>query len=367
MRPKLAILHAARGLGLFALARRLTQSEVRILCYHGGCIGDENAFNPKLFLSEQTFRRRMEWLLAQGYQVIGLDELQAAGPARAPRVVLTFDDGWYSTAERLLPVLSSLGLPSSLYLSTNQFLQGRPIVQVALRYLLWKTRLEHARIDGCGADVDGSYDLRRPEIREQLLQRAIAAGKLAADRAAAVAMLERFAACLGIAKAEFNLASRRFDYVGKEDLLRLAAQGCKVEAHGHVHRYPKGDPVGFAADLGRCMDAIEAMGLPRPRHYCYPSGNFDGGASAVLEEAGIVTATTCQDGLAEPGRAEGYHYLPRYLDGENVTALEFEAELSGFAALVRRHLLAPLSALRASLGRRRGRQRTAQASTRPAL
>ena len=154
---------------------------------------------------------------------------------------------------------------------------------------------------------------------------------------------------LGIGAEELALASRRFDYVSPDELRALAAAGCRIEAHGHVHRYPKGDTLAFANDLRRCMDEITALGLPRPRHYCYPSGRFDAGASAVLEEAGVVSGTTCASGLADPARSRDFHYLPRLLDGENVTRIEFEAEMSGFSTLARRYLLEPLASLRARL------------------
>ena len=38
---KLAFYFCAKILGVFALARHLTASKIRILCYHGGSIGDE--------------------------------------------------------------------------------------------------------------------------------------------------------------------------------------------------------------------------------------------------------------------------------------------------------------------------------------
>jgi peptidoglycan/xylan/chitin deacetylase (PgdA/CDA1 family) len=371
MRPKIALLFVARSVGLFALARYLTTSQVRILCYHAGCAGDESSYNPTLFMPGATFRRRMEWLVAQGYEVVTLDQAlqHDAGGGKRPRAVITFDDGWYTTASQLLPVLSELGLPSTLYLSTKNFLEGWPIPQVTVRYLLWKTRLRQVEIAGWGAAVDGCYRLDQAREREQLAQRILAAIREGAQEKATVcAALERFAADLDIAPGELDLASRRFGYVTPEELRDLAAQGCSIEAHGHVHRYPKGDAAAFAADLRLCADEIAALGLPRPRHYCYPSGAFDSGAAAVLAEAGMRSATTCVNTLVDPERADAY-YLPRFLDGENVAQLDFEAELSGFSPLVRRYLLGPLATLRARLSAadaRRGAEQRADAKVAPA-
>jgi peptidoglycan/xylan/chitin deacetylase (PgdA/CDA1 family) len=110
-----------------------------------------------------------------------------------------------------------------------------------------------------------------------------------------------------------------------------------VQLHGHEHRYPAGDPDAFAADLEPCRQVIVGLGLPEPRHYCYPSGAFDAQAEATLTKAGVRSATTCLPCLVRPGRdARRRHYLPRFLDGDNIDMLVFEAEMSGFADVLRR-------------------------------
>jgi Polysaccharide deacetylase len=146
--------------------------------------------------------------------------------------------------------------------------------------------------------------------------------------------LQRFGACIGLDGADLQLDTRRFDYVTADELAYLPATGCQVELHGHVHRYPNGNPRAFADDLQACDDAIVSAGLPLPRHYCYPSGSFDAAAAKVLERMGIRSATTCLSGLARKGASR--YYLPRFLDGEDVHAIEFEAEMSGLLDLARR-------------------------------
>ena len=78
-----------------------------------------------------------------------------------------------------------------------------------------------------------------------------------------------------------------------------------------------------------------AAGLPVPRHYCYPSGAYDGGAAATLCAVGVHTATTCLPGLVRADDADGRFFLPRFLDGGNVEMIEFEAEMSGVLEFAR--------------------------------
>ena len=57
---------------------------------------------------------------------------------------------------------------------------------------------------------------------------------------------------------------------------------------------------------------------------------------SVLKEFDLASATTCDTGLVAPG--DSPYALRRFLDGESVSDIEFEAEISGFAGLLRAFL-----------------------------
>jgi peptidoglycan/xylan/chitin deacetylase (PgdA/CDA1 family) len=338
--PKILILFGARMLGLFKVSRYLTRSQLRILCYHGGVIGDEDGFNAKLFCSAQTLQKRMQWMRGRGFQFVTLDDgvrQQSEPGAKAPlRTVVTFDDGWYSTASELLPVLSTFQIPSTLYLSTKNFLEGWPILNVAVRYTIWKAGQRAVTLQGWGAGLDGDYDLRTVGDRNRLAKcMALTIQESTEGREQVCAALLRFADSLGVPANVLDLPSRRFDYVNEQELLSITRQGCSIESHGHVHEYPKGRPSEFADDLRQCEETIVGMGLCQPRHYCYPSGSFGPEATTTLSALGLRSATTCIPGLINDIDGNRHHYLPRFLDGEDVHPLEFEAEMSGFSELMR--------------------------------
>lgn len=340
LRPKILVLFGARTLGLFKISRHVTKSRLRILCYHGGAIGDEDGFNPKLFCSANTLDTRMKWMQARGFQFVTLDDgvrQQTKADVKAPlRTVVTFDDGWYSTASELLPVLSRLKIPSTLYLSTKNFLEAWPILNVTVRYTLWKAGQRSITMQGWGSSVDGEYDLRNTSERNRLANSVVhAIQETTSGREQVCAALGRLADELGVSVDALQLDSRRFDYMTQQELVDISTQGCSIESHGHVHEYPKDAPLQFAADLRECEDTIVGLGFGKPRHYCYPSGSFGREASKTLSEVGIRSATTCISGLVGAIDGTGCHYLPRFLDGEDVHPLEFEAEMSGFSELMR--------------------------------
>jgi len=91
-------------------------------------IGDENKYNPLLFLPADVFQCRIDWPVKNGFTVIPLDRAYGAlkdrkEAAKLPTVI-TFDDGWHSTVKRLLPILAEKKLPSTLYLCTSHFEDG---------------------------------------------------------------------------------------------------------------------------------------------------------------------------------------------------------------------------------------------------
>ena len=74
---KLVLYFFAKWLGFFALARHLSGNKIRILCNHGGNVGDEWQYNGKLFMTRQTFEKRVSWLQSNGYRIMSLAEAVA--------------------------------------------------------------------------------------------------------------------------------------------------------------------------------------------------------------------------------------------------------------------------------------------------
>lgn len=342
MNIKLAIYFVARAVGLFALCRLWTRSRIRILGYHGACLGDECDYNPFLFIQIETFRRRVEWLLKKKFNVISLqqavDVLDGNIDVGRLPTVITFDDGWHSTATDLIPILAENDLPSTLYLHTSHFQEDWPVLAVTVNYLIWKSNRPSIEIKDLGASIDGVYPVDVSEGRE-LFHQKIGRWLLnpPATRESVIDRLHHLADTMAIDVDELALDARRFDYMPPDLLLQLPQFGCAVEMHGHHHRYPAGDPDAFAADLIACREVILNLGLQEPRHYCYPSGNFDAAAEGVLNALGVKSAMTCRPGLLPRKNGGAMRaFLPRFLDSEHIDMLTFQAELSGFADMLRR-------------------------------
>src|SRR5437762_12844181 len=78
-------LYLMKFLGLFRLARHVTRDGLRIICYHGFAVAEEHKFRSTLFIRDDFFRKRMEYLRRERYPILPLrDALDALTAGRLP-------------------------------------------------------------------------------------------------------------------------------------------------------------------------------------------------------------------------------------------------------------------------------------------
>ncbi|MCW0212431.1 MAG: polysaccharide deacetylase family protein [Pseudonocardia sp.] len=92
---------------------------IPVLMYHGvhDAPGDDGHFNPVYSVRTEDFARQLDWLVAQGYRTVRLDDLEAAADDRS--VVLTFDDGDVSNVDVALPLLVERGLVAEFFVVSD--------------------------------------------------------------------------------------------------------------------------------------------------------------------------------------------------------------------------------------------------------
>ena len=319
-RAKIAALHLMKRLGLFAAARRRSRRSLRILCYHGAWRGRDGFPGDSMFIRPETFAARLDFLQRHGFSVVTLDQAAAglSGAAELPpdAVAITMDDGWYSSYADMLPALKRQGMPATVYCDSENLMAGLPIPHVMARYL----RRIHAGDGPLDAEAEAAFDR---------------ATDLALDREARHAAALEFASRLRI-DIEPYLAGRVFAYMTPEELAEAHSAGFAIELHSHRHSLHDFSPRKVEEEIALNRDALAAcLGKPAAdfRHFCYPSGRTAPGIGAALRRVGIVSATTLNPGMAR--RDADPLLLPRILDGDHLSMIEFEAELCGVGDLLR--------------------------------
>lgn len=332
---KLIVYRLAKCLGLFAVSRHLTRRGLRILCYHGIWLG-EGHYGNFLFMSKSKFDRRMELLAAGPYNVIPLQdafERFKTGGWPDLATIITIDDGWYGTYSHMLPTLGRLRLPATVYVSTHYVRHQWPVFNVLLRFMLERATVRRIDLGEIGIAGHRSYDLADDAQREAACQAIITHALEKSEHQQRHAFCRDVGRMLGLDYDDL-VAKRVFHLMSLQELQSATEQGFDIQLHTHRHRFPIDDVDGIVREIEDNRRALETVAQKPLEHLCYPSGRYHRRAWDTLSGLDIVSATTTRRGLnfaSTPPLG-----LFRLLDGEELTQLEFEAELSGFAHLARR-------------------------------
>jgi peptidoglycan/xylan/chitin deacetylase (PgdA/CDA1 family) len=330
---KQATLGTLKTSGVYSLVQnsRWRQRRLLILAYHGISLDDEHLWDYTQFMSPELFRSRMQLLKKSGCTVLPLsDALQRLYANDLPDkcVAITFDDGTADFSERAFPILREFDFPATLYLTTFYSQYNRPVFDVICSYLLWKGRnlsVNLNEITGIDSRIELSSATAREETLESIKNHARKHGLSAEEKDAIAATLAR------IVRVDYEelLAKRVLRLLQPEEVKHLAAEGVDIQLHTHRHRTPL-DRELFLREIEDNRNSIREMTGTEPTHFCYPSGIYDSSFLPWLREAGVVSATTCDLGLAST--SSNPLLLPRMLDISSLSSVEFGGWLSGVAA-----------------------------------
>lgn len=329
---KFLTLRFAETLGAPALFMRSKwrSNRLLILCYHGVSVDDEHLWNPDLYMPVELLRERFLMLAELRANVISLDrgvESLYAGTLPERSVVITFDDGNYDFYYRALPLLKEFAFPATVYLTTYYSAFNRPVFDVMCSYLLWKGRgqmLEH--VEALGAEVFLDENGRAAASRE--IRRFAHQQKLSGREKDA--LLARIANRLNVDYED--LCGRRvLHLMTRGEVAAAASDGIDIQLHTHRHRVSVYKEK-FLREIEQNRAAIADSSLSRPRHFCYPGGLHLPEFPGWLHDSGVISATTCEPGLAD--KKTDPHLLPRLVDHCGLTLTEFSAWVSGLASLL---------------------------------
>jgi peptidoglycan/xylan/chitin deacetylase (PgdA/CDA1 family) len=326
----------AKRIGGFEWARRKTKRCLRILCYHGFAVANETDFRPKLFISRDTFRRRLDLLNEYRFPVISLNEAltglyEDTLPENA--VVLTIDDGFWSVLAQAVPILKHHGFPATVYVTTYYSQKETPIFRLAVQYLFWGTTVRKADLAEMIGKDWRKVNLEDPVEKNRAQWAIIEYGEENCTEP------KRQDLCRDLARVlqmdyPFLEKTRILSLLNFTEIASLERDGLDFQLHTHRHRFPDSNESLAKQEIQDNRAALQGVIRKPLKHFCYPSGVWAFHQRHWLKDLGIQSATTCDVGLND----KSIHPmgLRRFLDGENISQIEFEAEITGFADLIRR-------------------------------
>jgi peptidoglycan/xylan/chitin deacetylase (PgdA/CDA1 family) len=338
LRKGVLVLADRLGVNRRLLRSRWREGRLLILCYHGFALRDEHRWNPELFISAARFRARLEYLRSLECNVLplsdGLERLRSGDlPARA--VCLTVDDGLYDFSAVGYPLLREFSFPVTVYVSTYYVEHQWPVFDVMLSYLLWlgaergRRELHHELLGQQVCKLHPAVERTRTLARFRTAVNAAGLGGRARDE-----LLAGLASQLGIDYADLS-RSRTLSLMTPTELRSLDPRLVDLQLHTHRHRMPE-DRTLLLREIAENRAVLASTGRASESlvHFCYPSGQYRREAAPWLQEAGVVSATTCDPGLAS--RHDDPLFLPRFIDTELTAEPEFAAWLSGLRSILNR-------------------------------
>lgn len=321
-------LYLMQFLGLFRLARYVTRHGLRIICYHGFAVAEEYKYRRTLFIRDDFFRNRMEYLRRKHYPILPLrDALDALDAGRLPpcSTVITMDDGWRGVYTVGLPIIRELEIPVTVYVTTYYVENRMPVYTVTVSYLFWRAS---PRLVDLPRGI-GTFDLECEAARAEEAVQNFGAALPLAER---LEFLKELAAALDISFHEIE-SQHLFEVMDEHQLRGLAAAGVDIQLHSHRHQWPLYDKEIVASEIAENRRFLQRVVSYPLEHFCYPSGVHGPHQAEWLAELGVKSATTIEPGL-NYGHTSRFA-LHRLVDGGTVSDIEFAAEMTGFMEVVR--------------------------------
>jgi peptidoglycan/xylan/chitin deacetylase (PgdA/CDA1 family) len=335
LRPrfKQSLYAGARAAGLFRLSRLLTRDALRIVCWHGTSLADEQRVFPGLFLDPDVLERRL--LALHRHPVLPLEEAVRrlrAGTLPPAAVALTIDDGFFGTVRHAWPALKRHGFPATLYVTSYHVQSGTPVFRLLVQWAFHESRQPVLDLAQLGVGMVGAVRMMPGAERTEAMWRLIRHAEERLPEPERQRLADRIAATLDVDLGQVR-EGRWLTLASADELRAAAREGLDVQLHTHRHRFPAARDLALRelADNRAVLEPIAGHAL---RHFCYPSGYFRSAHLPWLEEAQVESATTCEPGMNR--RGDSLLTLRRFLDGSATSQVEFEAELSGFSELLRR-------------------------------
>jgi peptidoglycan/xylan/chitin deacetylase (PgdA/CDA1 family) len=292
--------------GLLWIYRRvLLRNRAVVLTYHRVLPDGADSFSsPGIVVSPGVFAANMAFL-RRHFHPLSAQEFRSCldnGKFPPDACVVTFDDGWHDNATHALPILQRLGVPATLFVATAYIGTRRTFWQEQMTREL--VALSHGPAAGHGtlADLgladtfDASETDRRLAVRgfvDQLKSRTT-------DEIESTATLVS-RACRDAGISHVDLGDDYF--VDWGTLNGMASTGAfAICSHGHNHvPLPRLGRDAAVTDLQRSVRELESHGIPAPRLFAYPNGDYDATSMDCLMHAGLDVGFTTEPGYVDPG------------------------------------------------------------------
>ena len=292
------------GLGVNAVARRINQDRLTVLCYHGVIRQDrsQDRFMHENTVSEAEFDAHLRLLASRFHPVSGRQVVEAIeGKAPLPKhaALVTFDDGYKNNLTIAAPLLQKHKIPAIFHVSTDHIETNR---------LLWPTeavlRIVHWGEKAIDSPEDRSKALPLPVDREA---RRTLAVKLK-EQCKKLPTAQKDAYLEYLRRSPIPQEALDAELVGFMDWEEVKAlHGLGFEIGSHTVHHPilsRCEGEELARELAESKRAIEDHLQTECFSLAYPNGgreDYNESVQRMAREAGYRVAFVINDALSRAG------------------------------------------------------------------
>lgn len=293
---------------------------MNILLYHGvRPSGDANSPDIReKHVPEPIFRQQMEWIKARKHPVT-LDRLLAMLRGEEPwdkrAIAITFDDGYANNAEVASPILTSLGIPATFFLTTG-FLDGT--------HHLWVDRFEVAYQALTASQTTKERMRGDTKLREQLKRVPVQ------ERERVLQDLEQKAGTV-----PWPSLFRPMTWAQARELTKNGhTLGAHTVTHPNLSRCPMDEQ---EQEIKTSKQRIEEETGQSCSHFAFPNGqpgDWDERTLDIIRQAGFTSCATTVEGRVT--RTSDLFLLPRITVDTGSDLRKFRLTVTGWRSKLRR-------------------------------
>lgn len=313
--------------GIEGLRRKLDR-KLRVLAYHRvRDITDDFSFDPELISASPTQFREQIRYVRDRYTPVRCEDVvesvESGTPLPHDAVLITFDDGYDDNYDVAFPILKSLGVPATFFVSTGHIDGGHPYAYDWLAHMVRETKAPNVALPDYG------FNLHLPEGRDDrllALMNFLSWYKRRSD-GEQTAIMKQLEEAWNMPRTSSHPDCRPMTW---SQLREMHAAGMSIGAHGVHHRMlAKLEPHDLHAEVNACKARLEHELDSPALAISYPVGNevaYDARVIDAVKQAGFKIAFTYLN---------GYEVLPLESPYElRRQSVERSVEISWFSGIL---------------------------------
>ena len=237
-----------------------------------------DTWNAGKLLRLSAFKKQLMWL-KKHYAITSLEDYLSSFPDDSHKIAITFDDGYQSTLNQVLPFMQDHALPATFFLNSSHLEEDHLLWFVYINAVCFEKVYDQLEFDSV------QHPLRTEKqchaAWQDLIQRA-------RDSRDPIAFSQELAARYPLPEK----ITRKYAGVTREQLTILG-ENRLFEIGGHTHNHPYLDHLDNtlqANEIQKNKRFLEAFTKRTLRFFAYPSGFYNRNSIRAVQQAGYQAA-----------------------------------------------------------------------------